>query len=135
MITRKRLFLAMMLMVALVTFAACRSLDSNDVEAQSPGVPSSTNSDPLTTIAFTETSRGENAMSGGVPSVQPVSTSQQGGIFVSGTGSVTVPPDTAILNLGVQARRDTVAEARNNAAEAMTAIADVLRAKESMRTT
>jgi uncharacterized protein YggE len=107
-----------MLTVALVTFAACQSSDANDDDAQSPAVSSA------------ETSGDESAMSGGVSTVQLVSGSQGGGIFVSGTGSVSVSPDTAILSLGVQARGDTVAEARSDAAEAMTAIVDVLRSQE-----
>ena len=118
MITRKRLFLAIMLIAALVTFTACQSSDANDDDAQSPAVSSA------------ETSGDESVMSGGVSTVQLVSGSQNGGIFVSGTGSVSVSPDTAILSLGVQARGDTVAEARSDAAEAMTAIVDVLRSQE-----
>ena len=125
MITRKRLFLVMMLTVALLTFAACQSSDSNDVETPSPGVASGSDSDP----SMTETAGGESAMSGGVSTVQPASGGQQAGIFVSGTGRVSVSPDTAILSLGVQAQRDTVAEARNEAADAMTAIVEVLRSR------
>ncbi|MEE9248851.1 MAG: SIMPL domain-containing protein [Dehalococcoidia bacterium] len=52
----------------------------------------------------------------------------QGGISVTGTGTVTVSPDIAILVLGVEARRDTVAQAREDAAGAMEGIVQVLKA-------
>lgn len=47
---------------------------------------------------------------------------QQTGISVSGNGSVTVVPDLALLSLGVEVTRETVAEARSEAAEAMEAV-------------
>ncbi len=47
---------------------------------------------------------------------------QQTGISVSGNGSVTVVPDLAVLSLGVEVTRETVAEARSEAAEAMEAV-------------
>ena len=52
--------------------------------------------------------------------------SQQSGIWVNGTGRVTVTPDLGLLDLGVEARATTVAEAREQAATAMTSIMDVL---------
>ena len=42
-----------------------------------------------------------------------------GGISVSGTGSVTVTPDIGVFEVGVEATEDTVALARSGAAEAM----------------
>ena len=47
---------------------------------------------------------------------------QQTGISVSGTGSVTVVPDLAVLSFGVEVTRATIAEARSEAAEAMEAV-------------
>jgi len=47
---------------------------------------------------------------------------QNTGIWVTGEGKVTVVPDVAILNLGVEAQAATVAEAQRQAAEAMDAI-------------
>ena len=47
---------------------------------------------------------------------------EQTGISVSGTGSVTVVPDLAVLSLGVEVTRATIAEARSEAAEAMEAV-------------
>ena len=52
---------------------------------------------------------------------------QQAGIWVTGQGTVTAIPDLALLNLGVEARADTVALARDQAASALTAMVDVLK--------
>jgi uncharacterized protein YggE len=48
--------------------------------------------------------------------------SQQTGIWVSGTGKVTVTPDIAMLSLGIEAQADTVAKAQEQAATAMAAV-------------
>ena len=45
--------------------------------------------------------------------------SANSGIWVSGRGEATAPPDLAILDLGVEATRDTVQQARSDAAAAM----------------
>lgn len=55
-----------------------------------------------------------------------VSQPQQSGISVTGNGSVTVTPDIAVLNLGVEVTAKTVAEARSQAAEAMAAVQQTL---------
>jgi uncharacterized protein YggE len=49
-------------------------------------------------------------------------TSGQAGIWVSGQGRITLEPDLAVLNLGVEASAKTVADARDQAATAMDAI-------------
>jgi len=51
---------------------------------------------------------------------------QNTGIWVSGEGTVSVVPDVAILSLGVEAQSETVAEAQQQAAEAMEAVMAVL---------
>jgi len=51
---------------------------------------------------------------------------QSTGIWVTGEGKVSVVPDVAILNLGVEAQEETVAEAQQQAAEAMEAVMAVL---------
>ena len=51
-------------------------------------------------------------------------------IQVAGSGSVTGEPDLATLDLGVAVERETVAEAREAAASAMTAILTSLRANQ-----
>src|SRR5262245_40989985 len=47
-----------------------------------------------------------------------VSTPDPGGISVTGTGKVTVAPDIAVLNIGVEVHAATVADARRMAASA-----------------
>ena len=54
--------------------------------------------------------------------------SPQGGISVSGTASISLAPDTATIVLGVEALHETVAQARADAAAAMTSIVEVLTA-------
>ena len=51
-------------------------------------------------------------------------------IHVSGSGSVTGEPDIATLNLGVSVEKETVEEAREAAASAMTAVIDSLKAND-----
>ena len=51
---------------------------------------------------------------------------QQAGIWVGGAGRVAVTPDLALLTLGVEARADTVEQARSDAATAMAAVMAVL---------
>ncbi len=50
----------------------------------------------------------------------------QGEIHVSGQGKASIEPDLAILNLGVEALRETVSEAREEAATAMEAVMESL---------
>ena len=57
---------------------------------------------------------------------QPTYGTQQAGIWVGGSGRVVVTPDLALLSLGVEARADTVQQARDDAATAMTQIMAVL---------
>ena len=64
----------------------------------------------------------------GSPSIQ-YNTSQQVGIWVTGRGEVTVAPDLAILNVGVEARAATVQQARNQAATGMDLMAQALSAR------
>ena len=60
-------------------------------------------------------------------SVSLTGSSQQTGIWVSGTGEVTVTPDVAILTLGVEAQEKTVKEAQSEAASAMAAVVAALK--------
>ncbi len=53
---------------------------------------------------------------------------QQSGIWVSGVGEVTATPDIAVLSLGVESKVGTVAEANRQAAEAMNAVVNSLKA-------
>ena len=51
------------------------------------------------------------------------------GIMVGGRGKATAPPDLAVLNLGVAAFAATVSQAREDAAEAMGRVTEVLKAR------
>ena len=53
---------------------------------------------------------------------------QTSGIWVTGEGKVTVVPDIAVLNVGVEAQADSVAEAQSQATGAMDAILKELKA-------
>ena len=55
-----------------------------------------------------------------------ISSQQDVGIWVTGVGSVTVVPDTAILVMGVSTQQDTVVAAQEQAAIAMAEVMDVL---------
>ena len=52
--------------------------------------------------------------------------SQVEGIWVSGTGKVTVTPDIATLNLGIEAQETSVAEAQGKASESMDDVRNTL---------
>ena len=65
------------------------------------------------------------------PAEQPsrfgvIGDAQDTGIWANGVGVVSAPPDLAELDLGVSATADTVSEARESAAEAMTAVVGYL---------
>ena len=57
---------------------------------------------------------------------QAISSQQDIGIWVTGIGKVSVVPDIAVLSLGIETQEATVAEAQQQAAEAMDAVMDVL---------
>lgn len=60
-------------------------------------------------------------------SAQVQSMATQTGISVSGEGVVSLEPDLAIVTVGVEARAATVAQARSEAAEAMSNIVEAVR--------
>ena len=66
------------------------------------------------------TVRGTDGTPGSLPSNIKVDlNSEQKGIWVSGTGTVTVTPDIAVLSLGISAQATSVADAQSQAASAM----------------
>ncbi len=77
-----------------------------------------------------------DAVAGGVTQVNVAS--QQEGIWASGEGKVTVTPDVATVNLGIEAQDTSVASAQTQAAEAMDrvmkALADNGVAKKDIQT-
>ena len=84
-------------------------------------------------VASAATSRipSEGGMS--EPQHQMFSDGSQGGISVSGSGSISVEPDLAILNIGVEAIGKTVSSARSEAASAMDSVVSSLK-KEGILT-
>jgi uncharacterized protein YggE len=54
---------------------------------------------------------------------------QQSGLWVTGQGIVNVTPDVAILTVGVEAQRPTVAQARSETADAMNKLFQALKAR------
>ena len=54
--------------------------------------------------------------------------SSQAGIWVTGQGTITLEPDLALVNIGVETEAETLAEARDLAATAMAAIVDAVKA-------
>ena len=79
------------------------------------------------TTASQESSSAGASMQDASPSVASTSDgASQSGIWVSGTGIVTVAPDLAVLTVGVEARASTVQEALTQAAGAMTDIVSML---------
>lgn len=53
----------------------------------------------------------------------------QSGIWVTGQGKLSLEPDLALVNIGVEAIADTVAEARDEAADAINAILTAVKAQ------
>ena len=88
-----------------------------------PGGNASANGTTLTGGVPQFTVTGGQEVSGAIPTLYG---GQQSGIWVNGIGRVTVTPDLGLLDLGVEARATTVAEARDQAATAMTSIMNVL---------
>ena len=66
----------------------------------------------------------------GAPQLPDVYTDSNGGITVSGSATISVEPDLAILDMGVEAFGKTVSFARSDAAVAMDAIVSSLKVKE-----
>ena len=60
---------------------------------------------------------------------QLATASSEAGIWVTGTGEMNLPPDIALLRLGVETTSPSVNEARNEAANAMDAVVAAVKAK------
>ena len=80
------------------------------------------------TVAFAGCAEGSvSPITGSLPSDLRVNfSSQQEGLWVSGSGKVSVVPDIAVLRLGIEAQETSVAEAQSQAAGAMEAVMAVL---------
>ncbi len=62
----------------------------------------------------------------GTPTLGGIFSTQQEGIWVTGTGKVSIVPDIATLRLGIQSQEATVVEAQSKATEAMNRVMDAL---------
>lgn len=90
---------------------------------------------PMAPIAVQPAPRVEAGVS--APSAAPIFSGMQSfqtsngqtGIWVTGEGVISLEPDLALLNIGVEATGKTVKEARDSAARAMDAIMAALRAR------
>ena len=114
-LTRGKVLGAMVGLLALVLVAA--ACGSNDDDNAGGGLTSGLTGSQLESLA----AQAQGLFPGGFV--------QGAGIHVTGRGQVTAVPDLAVLSLGVEAFAETVAEARDTAAVAMSAIRDVLRAQ------
>ena len=108
--------LAMLVASAAMTLAVACSGDSRaDVDETSSAATSAAVVEALTAV-----SAATAQMSSSMAQAQP--SGAQSGILVSGEGRVSVEPDLAIINIGVEAQAETVAEARADAAGAMSSV-------------
>ena len=106
--SRNRIILvAGLLAVAVLIVVAWATL----VRAQDSTTPAAT---PQATV--TSTGEGDSGIAYEGPS----------GIWVSGSGTASSAPDIAVISLGVESQEDTAADARANAATAMSDVMDVL---------
>ena len=110
--------------VAGLLAAACTA----SANGQEVGENQTASTGPGASLPASNLSSTEGSTSGtGAASLQTSGTSQNGGISVTGSGSITVSPDVAILVLGVMAKRETVTQARDDAARAMDSLVQVLK--------
>ena len=108
--------LAMLAASAAMTLAVACGEDSRaDVDETSSAATSAAVVEALTAVSAA-TAQMSSSMA------QPQPSGGQTGILVNGEGRVSVEPDLAIVNIGVEAQAETVAEARADAAGAMSSV-------------
>ena len=73
----------------------------------------------LAVVGLAGCSQGDGLLSAEASGIRVNLSSQQEGIWVSGSGRVMAVPDVAALSLGIEAQNDSVALAQSQAAEAM----------------
>ncbi len=125
--------LAMVAVMAIGCTAAA-SEDPGDTENKNPALGTNLGSNVPTGSSVPERSGDminyaqSSIGSGPVYPGQPGYGVNQSGIWVTGYGSMDLPADVAKVYLGVEAREETVAEAREAAADAMERVLDAIRA-------
>ena len=97
---------------AMMVAIACGEDSRADVDGTSSAATNAAVMDALSAVTAATAE-----MSSSMAQAQPAG--GQTGILVSGEGRVSVEPDLAIVNIGVEAQAETVAEARADAAGAM----------------
>lgn len=118
----KLLLVGLALIVVLTLGFAC-----NSAAVDTPQTGGTNNLDGLGDLTSAEFAAFMSSFS---PSIGQWSGNQQAGISVTGLGKVTIEPDLALLNLGVETRAETVSEARAEAALAMAGIIEALKERE-----
>ncbi len=122
-----------LLVIGLLASLALASACSRDAQAnpQAVDIASDTSSAPSVSESASVAVVGGGA--GAAPAM--VSVKQSGGdISVVGNSSVSVEPDLAILDMGIESIATTVAESRTQAAEAMAAVMGALAEKQIIDT-
>jgi uncharacterized protein YggE len=135
-LTRPKLLLALVLALSLLAFTiACGNSSGDDVKT-----PTTTGNSPnVTTVAGSVPQGNDGPVS---EASAPRSSAFLGsvnygsygsynglqeGIFVTGTGTVSVQPDMAVLSIGVNATADTVKEAMNKANTSLNAMLEAVK--------
>jgi uncharacterized protein YggE len=139
--------------IAMFSLAAVACTDSSsdeqvasNTDTPAIGAPDSTpssNSGTSCATGSSVSSSGSVASSSGVPQIEPYPVgapvgygssfntqiaATNSGIWVSGTATLEIPADVAQVSIGVESRELTVADARNNAANAMESVLDAIKA-------
>ena len=123
--TRTKGLVAMLGIAALLVMGIACSNGEADTESE-VGEPPQTAQQivPATQTTLAQASLGASP----APAMMQAPTATAG-IWVTGRASISVEPDLVLLNIGVEAMAETVAEARGQAAQAMDAIIQAVRAR------
>jgi uncharacterized protein YggE len=80
-------------------------------------------------VPASQTTSAQASLGAGPAPAMMQAPSTTAGIWVTGRASISVEPDLVLLNIGVEAMAETVAEARGQAAQAMDAIIQAVKAR------
>ena len=104
------------LMTISSSFVGCLDIrDANDRSILNPGDSYKVNSYSRIVDGVAEVANSSSIVS-----------QQNLGLWVSGTGKATAPPDVAILTLGVESQRESVKQAQSDVANSMSSVMSVL---------
>lgn len=127
----KQLLLLAGLALGMMVLLACTSASDTPIPTEPPlGSQGASGTDLSQLLAAVNTLSESGALGqqNSRPQLGGTLSNNNTGIWITGRGEATGVPDLAILNLGVQALADTVAEARDQAATAMEGTVAALRA-------